>query len=137
VTVAVGFIPRIKVRQSGRRVATRESRVEACVQPSLRDEGSLFAIIRGLKSTATIVPSLRDAPAAAGEPLKAPEDWRSPKAGACPTGPIGRGGSLDSEGHVVRLRRMLLIFVTPGGRVVAERDASFSLRTPHSAFRIA
>src|SRR6266542_6248983 len=77
VTVAVGFIPRIKVRQSGRRVATRESRVEAGLQPSLRDEGSLFAIIRGLKSTATIVPSLRDAPAAAGEPLKAPEDWRS------------------------------------------------------------
>ena len=61
VTVAVGFSPRIDKNLIARRGATLESLITHKAhgnQPSLRDE-LIFAMNRGLKPTATVVPSLR------------------------------------------------------------------------------
>jgi hypothetical protein len=61
-TVAVGFSPRFCIQVSQRRGATLDARASpACrIQASLRD-GKSNASLRGLKPTATITSSLREA----------------------------------------------------------------------------
>jgi hypothetical protein len=55
--VAVGFIPRLGASKG--RVAERRMSPARYFQSSLRDEGSLGTLNRGLKATATITKSLR------------------------------------------------------------------------------
>jgi hypothetical protein len=50
-----------------RRVAERRLSLARYFQSSLRDEGSLGALNRGLKATATITKSLRDSGTAQGK----------------------------------------------------------------------
>jgi hypothetical protein len=56
-----------------RRVAERRMSLARYFQSSLRDEGSLGALNRGLKATATITKSLRDFATVQG---KTPNPWQ-------------------------------------------------------------
>ena len=60
-TVAVDFSPREDRAAIPRRVATHETGTMLDLQASLRD-ASLYRRIRGLKSTAIVTLSLREAP---------------------------------------------------------------------------
>ena len=80
VQVAVGFSPRWWPDAGPRRGATLESDDGSAVQTSLRDAGKLLMAIRGLKPTATVRASLREAnPAATARKWNPPDGSLQPR----------------------------------------------------------